>query len=473
MFTFQSLKLSITAFALFFCCTAVPAQSPTPDPAIQFGLNVDADVPLRVYITKRLNMRAGEPVTAILIEPIYSFDRVVIPAGANLQGHVTGFNPVPKMVRAKALMGGDFSPLHFARVEFTNVTLPDGRAIPIQTFDSAGLPTLYVAPRPSNKTKPLPTGVIATAKQQIREQIVTRSQDVIEVVRGHNKKEFIEDLVIKKLPYHPQWYRRNTRFDAVLRQPVGLGITAAPADTLRHIGLPASDLVAQVRLITPLSSADASVQAKVEGVISRPVFSATNQLILPEGTRLTGRVRRAQPARYFHRGGQLRFTFDSIEPPAWTALPPIPLERKEIQLAKAEADPTAHIQIDSEGNAKSTEPKTRLLGPILALVIAGSSSDNDSDRTRTGTSTNNGNRAGRALGGLSGFGLLGSGAAQLSKTAGTALGYYGLAWSVYSNIISRGREVEFAKNAAIEVRFGSQPAPPASARSRFWGVFNR
>lgn len=64
-------------------------------------------------------MREGEPVTANLIEPVYAFDRVVVPKGVQLQGHVTGFNPVSKMKRAQAVMGGDFSPLHFARVEFT------------------------------------------------------------------------------------------------------------------------------------------------------------------------------------------------------------------------------------------------------------------------------------------------------------------------------------------------------------------
>jgi hypothetical protein len=40
------------------------------------------------------------------------------------------------------------------------------------------------------------------------------------------------------------------------------------------------------------------------------------------------------------------------------------------------------------------------------------------------------------------------------KTFGAVLGYYGLAWSVYNTIFSRDSEVEFRKNAAIDVRFG-------------------
>ncbi len=73
----------------------------------------------------------------------------------------------------------------------------------------------------------------------------------------------------------------------------------------------------------------------------------------------------------------------------------------------------------------------------------------------------NANYGGRTAGGFSGFGLLGSVAAQASKPIGTALGFYGLGWSVYSTIISRGNEVEFETNTDIEVRFGAQVRDPA------------
>jgi hypothetical protein len=34
-----------------------------------------------------------------------------------------------------------------------------------------------------------------------------------------------------------------------------------------------------------------------------------------------------------------------------------------------------------------------------------------------------------------------------------ALGYYGLAWSAYSNLIGRGAEVEFKGNAMMNIKF--------------------
>jgi len=47
---------------------------------------------------------------------------------------------------------------------------------------------------------------------------------------------------------------------------------------------------------------------------------------------------------------------------------------------------------------------------------------------------------------------------RLRASVGMAFGYYKLAWSVYSNVIAKGAEVSFAKNAVLEVKFGGRPA---------------
>lgn len=56
-----------------------------------------------------------------------------------------------------------------------------------------------------------------------------------------------------------------------------------------------------------------------------------------------------------------------------------------------------------------------------------------------------------------GFGLLGAIAAQSSRNVGAAFGYYGLAWSVYSTVVKRGAEVQFGKNAVIDIGFNQRP----------------
>jgi hypothetical protein len=43
-----------------------------------------------------------------------------------------------------------------------------------------------------------------------------------------------------------------------------------------------------------------------------------------------------------------------------------------------------------------------------------------------------------------------------------AFGYYGLAWSVYSSVIARGGEVQFDKNAMMDIKFGARMPPQVS-----------
>jgi hypothetical protein len=129
----------------------------------------------------------------------------------------------------------------------------------------------------------------------------------------------------------------------------------------------------------------------------------------------------------------------------------------EAQLTGVEADP--RTRVDSEGNAKATEPKSRLLGPVIALIVATQSMERADS---TASASAEGSSANSAIAGISGFGLLGAAAARASSKAGTVLGFYGLGWSVYSTVISRGKEVEFQKNAALEIRFGSPLADPAT-----------
>lgn len=56
-----------------------------------------------------------------------------------------------------------------------------------------------------------------------------------------------------------------------------------------------------------------------------------------------------------------------------------------------------------------------------------------------------------------GFGLLGSIAAQSSNKVGMALGYYGMAWSVFSTVVARGADVQFDRNAVVDIGFNQRP----------------
>ncbi|MCU1261597.1 MAG: hypothetical protein JWO80_4482 [Bryobacterales bacterium] len=447
---------------------AAPQEASTDVPRV-----VSVGVPLRVYLTKRLTKRLGEPVQAKLLEPVYAFDREVIPAGVELIGTVSKLDPVAKMKRASAVLGGDFTPLHQAEVEFTTVIMPDGTRIPVQTTQTVGLNSIYSPPRPSkgkkaSNGKPANnTGILGTGKQQIKDQLKSqansKSRGVIDLVRGPDKMERTEDFLLMKLPYHPQWVRKGTRFDPELREPVRLGTISMKTEDCRLLGSqPPADSVVHARLTTPLDSGTAQLGSKVQAVVTQPLFSAEKKLILPEGTQLSGSVTLVHRARWFHRGGQLRFNFDNIDlSPEIAQLGARAVATKTVAtLDGAEASGDATVKVDKEGNVKVVEPKTRLIAPAISVLIASRALDNDAGRNGGHES----NTGGRTLGGGSGFGLLGAAAAQSSKYVGSALGIYGMAWSVYLNIIARGGEVEFNNNAAVDIRFSGRPAmtpPPA------------
>jgi hypothetical protein len=433
-------------------------------------LRVEAGTPLRLYITHRAWYRRNETVEARFAEPVWAFDRIVIPAGTVVRGQVTKLEPVPGSVRARAIVGGDFTPLKRAEVSFSSLSLADGHTLPLDTQSSQGLSTIYVPPsaKKANKKQKTNSGnssrVRQFLKQQAQSQINSRSRGFFDLIRGPNKREWIENFLLEKLPYHPQWYRAGTRFDAILNQPLDFGDIAIRSEDLETLGTPPPpDSVVQIRILSNLSSSDARVGGSMNGVLSEPLFSADRKLVLPQGTILKGKITLARPARMLHRGGQLRFAIENLElptlaaeqgaqPPAQSTLGP---ESVQAQLTAVEADPGA-VKIDREGTAKAAESKTRLLRPAIAALVAAKSMDNDVGK-QTASGTGNANTSGRALGGFSGFGLLGIAASRGPHQIGVGLGFYGLGWSVYSNLIARGREVTFEKNTAMAIRFGAPP----------------
>jgi hypothetical protein len=454
----------LSSFVIVILSWSLAAQDvPVP-------LTVESGVPLRLYLTQRLALKIGATASAKLIEPVYAFDRIVIPAGSRVEGHVTALDPVGKLVRTQAVLGGDFTPLHRARVEFTSLTLPNGHAMEFHTTSTVGLPTIYNEPKPSKKKtqKPNPSNTpnlhdLATREvnSQINAQLNSRTYGLGSLVRGPNKMERLQDFLWAKLPYHPQRYRRGTRFDAALAQPLDFGSAALLSESLNELGTEASfDRAVEVRFLSAISSSTAKTGDPVEAALSEPLLSSENKLILPEGTRLAGTVRQARPARWLHRGGKLRFNFDRVTLPSSVAsLVKGPVTSPDARLVSAETDPSASVKIDSEGSAQATTSKTRLLAPAIAALIAVKSMDNDYGKATSAGGNGSGNAGGLALGGFSGFGLLGVAASRASVTAGSALGMWGMAASVYNSVVSRGPEVKFDQNSSMVVRFGTRPKP--------------
>jgi hypothetical protein len=467
----MSIRLGfLVACVSVFSASAAPAAD---EDNLKISLGVPPGAPLRVYLTRRLPKRLGAPVSAKVMEPVFAFDREVVPAGTLAQGAVSRVRPVGRWLRARAILNGDFTPLRTAEVEFTSLTLPDGRILATHTVQTPAMNSIYTEPpkhpkRHKSQPQNQNGGILGTVKQAAKDQaygaINARTRGISDIVRAPNKKEKLVDMFWSKLPYHPQYYRRGTRFDAPLRDSLQFGIaTIKPGDIAESGTQPRPDSVVRVRLLTALDSASAKPGEPVQAVVAAPLFSPEHKLVLPEGTQLTGIVVMARKARSFHRAGQLRFNFQKVDlPPELASLRPLAPLKTQASVAAAEGNGTVPIKVDAEGGVQAKESKTRFLAPVISLVLASRAADNDAGHQHASGPSGDPNISGRTLGGGLGFGLLGSALSQSSRYVGMAFGYYGLAWSVYSAVVARGGEVQFDKNAMMDIKFGARAPREAS-----------
>src|SRR5262245_53603028 len=117
---------------LIVCITGAVCGQSAGDTTI-IPLTVDKGFPLQVRLAEKTQLKQNAPVHATVTEPIYAFDREVIPAGAEVDGTITGFQKAGKWKRISAMLGGDFTPQRDPVITFDTLVLPDGDRIAIET----------------------------------------------------------------------------------------------------------------------------------------------------------------------------------------------------------------------------------------------------------------------------------------------------------------------------------------------------
>lgn len=445
---------------LFLFCEPITLAQNGPGIADVVPLTVAAGVPLHVALDKAVPVKnPGAAVEGRLLDPIYVFDHLVIPAGSQVVGRVAQVDQVSGKQRALAIANGDFTPLRTPHVDFDTLVLKDGTRIPLNVSVSQGSPPVVhlIAGGKKKKKK----SRVSTAVGQARQEAKTREHQAIEEVKAPGKWQRFKALISAELPYHRQSLPVGTQFTAELRAPLRLGEETPSSKELVQLGgkIPPGSLV-HVRLLTPLSSATTHRGSQVQAVVSQPVFSAKNLLILPEGTRLEGTVTEAVPARRLGRNGKLRFMFRQIKLPAGAP------HRVEATLQGVESASGARLKLDAEGGAHAVTPKTNYIAPAIDVVLAAGSLDGlDPHRRLHPGFTQGPDVAGGAVRGGAGFGLIGSliGLAARYRPVSAVFAFYGAGWSVYSHIVARGTNVVFSKDTPMEILFGTHEGPPSPA----------
>jgi hypothetical protein len=432
---------------LLVIVAAAQAQEAPMAPSAQPEATIPAGVPLRVALERRVPIkRVGDPVQGRLVEPIYVFDRLVLPAGSVVEGHVGQIGGVPLGRRLQALLNGNLTPPREVRAQFDTLVMNDGSRLPLRTDPSRG--TAHTV----RISKPAKNGEVHKSPiQEARDKFDTERAAIL-AFKEPGKLSRLKSRLFEMLPYHRQAWSAGTLFSGVLQEPL-TGLEPRPIE--EQAGRPAASesggTEVTARLLTPISSANSRRGTPVEAEVTRPVFSADHSLLIPEGSRLVGDVVQAQRARFFHRGGKLLFVFQQIKLPAG------PQQSVQGYLNGVEANYDAHLAIDSEGATHVTSPKTRFIFPAIAAAVAGLSFHQDYNAQ----GVPDWDIGGRAESGAVGFGLLGTVLTQVGPRAfASSIAITGAAFSIYSTLIGRGANVVLPANTPVKVSLKARDGKP-------------
>ena len=428
------------------------------------ALTAPKGTPMQVALDREVRLRkVGQAVHGRVVEPVYAFDKVVVPVGTEVLGRVTGIEHLSKGKRTTAALDADFTPRRKVEMEFGELVMNDGTHIPMRTNVTPGSGQVLQFTSAKEKKKTI-KDVAATKTSEAKQQAKQEWNNAMKQLKTPGKMHRMVRFAQSQLPIHPQYIPAGTVYFAELNDPLNFGSEILPQQALSIGGPLPPGSVVHARLVTALDSGTTQKGDEVEAVLSRPLFDG-ERLVLPEGSLLKGSVSQVRPARRLKRNGQLRMTFHELTPPEGVT------EKVEAALEAVEASKDGNMKLDSEGGAEATTPKTRYLGTAVSLWLA-SASGEGGDHDRVGGDAG-GDSGGRAAGGAGGFKLIGIalGLAVHSQALGRAMGVYGAGMSVYSNFLVRGREVVFPKNTAMDIGIGqhfgasSSPAPQKNTES--------
>ncbi len=344
---------------------------------VTVAMSVSAGTPIKVALDSEVRIRkVGQAIHGKTTEPVYAFDKLLIPAGTGVNGKISAIDAVPKKTRTLEAMDGNFSPVRGVHVQFDELVMADGRHVAMQTVASPApdgvlkfVPANENAAK-KNKVQEAASKKVSATRQQIHQQWADLQKQIHEPGKMHKLKR----LAVAQLPVHPQYIDEGTSFNADLVQPLDFGTESLKPESLMNVGTPPpSGSVVHARLVTPLGSATSKKGDVVEALITEPLVAA-NHLILPEGSVIRGSVMQAQPARRLARNGQLRILFHDVTPPNGIE------QRVQTSLEGVAVAKGEHLKLDAEGGAQVTTPKTRYLTTGIQVMLAATSAAPDGAR---------------------------------------------------------------------------------------------
>jgi len=422
------------------------AESLEPSKPKIKGNNISLTFPkgaaLQIVVDREIRVqKEGQPIHGHLLEPVYTFDKLVLPVGTEVNGQIVRVEGVSASQRTLAALDANLTPTRKITVEFTELSLADGRHIPIHTSVVPGSGRLirFVTASENRKKKGV-KDAITEKERQAKEEARRQFDSAMQQVKKPGKLHRVEKYAVAQLPVHPQYIDAGTMYFAELNTPLEFGSEPLTSETAESMNseIPKGTMV-QARLMTALNSASTQKGAEVEAGLSRPLVYG-GKLIVPQGSVLKGSVVQVQPARHWKRNGQLRFVFRDL------MLPNGVESKVEAMLQGVQSGAADNVQLDAEGGAETKTSRTRYLRSGISVGLAAATHDDE--------------LINRAEGGAGGFKVVGIviGAAVHSQPLAIAMGAFGASRSIYNNFMARGTDVVLAKHTAMEIGVDTRDA---------------
>ena len=425
-----------------------------PEPTTTVDLTVPMGTPIKIALDREVKIKkAGEPVHGKVVEPVYAFDKIVVPVGTEALGTISQVEEVSKTTRTLTALNADFSPAHKVHVVFTELVMADGRHLAIDTVVSPATSGVleFVTPKtnPDAAVNKPHENVVKRNVAQARRDAKAQWDAAMKQVHEPGKTHKLVRMAEAKLPVHGQYMEPGTAFDAELKQPLAFGEETVSHEKLTGIAaVPPSGGVVHARLVTPLSSATAQKGEDVEALLTEPLM-VSDKLLLPVGTKITGSVMEVHPARRMKHNGQLRILFHEVELPNGLQQK-IESSLEGVQVAKGE-----NLALDAEGGAQVTSPKSRYFMTAIQVALA---TQVVGDRDAGKAVADQGSTGSAAVSGASGFRLAGAvlSAAAHSRMVSSGFGVYGAGMAVYSHFLARGNDVVYPKDMSMVIGLGTR-----------------
>ena len=264
-----------------------------------------AGTPLALTTDRNYPMRAGVPIRAHLLYPIYAGNELLLPKDTVVTGSVVDLHSDRKR-RVNAVLGGDFTPFRIPQVLFNQIVLPDGTTVPLAAGTATNGTPIYRAVAPP----PAKGGFL---RREFDSGLNAARGDLAFYIAPGKGDRFLQ-FIYGRLPYHPQriekgtsWTIETTAAIDVPAQPASLPPDNSVPAHKHHFWdqpeLPASSppentgaWIVQANLADSISSETSKSGQPITAVVAEPIYNSDHTIAIPQGATLIGEVTRAKPA---------------------------------------------------------------------------------------------------------------------------------------------------------------------------------